>query len=124
MKNSIYLFALLFFVSLYFTGCSKDDEDPDGKTEVTIEYEVTTSEAGKMADIEYTSATGTQVDLNDEELPWSISFKAMVETGDALDMTVESGSSGTMVAEISIDGTVVESESDETFIFLAHLISL
>jgi len=120
-QKTKYLFALITLVSLTFFACNKD-EDPGDKTEISIEYKVTTTESGKVADIEYTSAAGTQVDVNNESLPWSISFNAQVEAGDALDMTVESASSGNMTAQILIDGEVVETETDDNLIFMAHII--
>lgn len=125
MKNLKTIFFALFIIgAISFSSCSNDDE-PDPNNEVTIEYRVTNSEAGRTADIEYTPENGIDVDLNDQPLPWSISFKAQVETGDDLNLNVEDiGGSGTMSAEILIDGVVVESESDNDVIVIVHLINL
>jgi len=89
-------------------SCDKGDEDhPDL---LGIEYILTAEDPGTIADIEYTSGFGL-IRLEDVTLPWSISFKAIFQTGDALSFKAESGDQSTMSAQILVDDEVVTSGS-------------
>ena len=93
------------------------DEQPDP---VSIEYTLTSEEAGKLADIEYTSGFGIIL-LEDEPLPWSISFKAIFKLGDALTFKAKSGDAGEMTAQILIDDEVVTAETATFLIQLVYI---
>ena len=97
-------------------GC--DDGGEENPDYTTIEYTLTSPEAGKSADIEYTSFWGTQMILEDEPLPWSTSIRVVFEYGDALSFTAESGDQGEMTAQIIVDEEVVATET------AVHLIQL
>jgi hypothetical protein len=106
MNNYLLNIPKILLLGIVFMFACEDsgEEQPDLST---IEYTLTSQEAGKFADIEYTSIWGMVVKLEDEPLPWSTSFKAIFELGDALSFHAESGEEGDMTAQIIMDDTVV-----------------
>ena len=117
MKRCPFLILLVLLAgALILSSCEKDEEEnPDLST---IEYTLTSEEAGKLADIEYTSVLGIVMKLEDEPLPWSTSFKAILKLGDAISFEAESGTKGAMTARIIVDDEVVASN---TATFLVQL---
>lgn len=110
---------VLLLVAVTMFACDDDGEETPDLT--TIEYALSTQEAGKSADIAYTSAWGTEVILEDEPLPWSISFITIFEYGDALSLTAESGDQGEMTAQISLDDEVVATKTSANIIQLDYI---
>ena len=118
ISNNLIKLALLSGIVFMFACDDGGEEDPDL---TTIEYTLATEEAGKSADIAYTSAWGTEVILEDEPLPWSTSFNAIFEYGDALSFTAESGDQGEMTAQIILDDEVVASKTSVNIIQLDYI---
>ena len=110
--------VLLLGAVLMFACDDEGEENPDL---TTIEYTLSTEEAGKSADITYTSVWGTEVILEDEPLPWSTSFNAIFEYGDALSITVESGDPGEMTAQIILDDEIVATKTSVNIIQLDYI---
>ena len=88
-RNPSILSVIILAGVLFLSACDKDGDDPADLS--TIEYSLSTEDAGIFADIEYTSGFGPW-SLEDEDLPWSISFKVVFKQGDALNFKAESGS--------------------------------
>ena len=107
---------ILLLGAVFMFGC--DDGGEENPDFTTIEYTLTSQEAGKSADIEYTSLWGAQMILEDEPLPWSTSISVVFKYGDALSFTAESEDQGEMTARILLDEEVVATET------AVHLIQL
>jgi len=114
--------VILLLGAITMFACDKDGEETPDLT--AIEYTLSTQEAGKSADISYTSAWGTEVILEDEPLPWSTSFNAIFEYGDALSLTAESGDQGEMTAQILLDDEVVATKTSVNIIQLDYISGL
>ena len=108
--------VILLFGAVFMFACDEGGEENPDYT--TIEYTLASQEAGKSANIVYTSLWGTEVILEDEALPWSTSIKVVFKYGDALSFTAESGDQGEMTARIIVDDEVVATET------AVHLIEL
>lgn len=110
------LMVLLLAVSM--NACNDEaEEDPNL---ASIEYTISSQEDGILADIEYVSGFGL-LRLEDEPLPWSISFKAVFELGDELTLKAESGDQNQMSALITVDDTVVASGSGTHLVQLSYI---
>lgn len=101
--------VILMLGAVFMFSC--DDSGEENPDYTTIEYTLTSEEAGKFADIVYTSLWGAEMILEDEPLPWSFSMKVVFKYGDALSFTAESGDQGEMTARIIIDDEVVATET-------------
>lgn len=111
--------VILLLGAVTMFGCDDGEEEiPDL---ATIKYTLSTEEAGKSANITYTSVWGTEVILEDEPLPWSTSFNAIFKYGDALSFTAESGDQGEMTAQIMIDEEVVATKTSVNIIQLDYI---
>ena len=109
MKSNAPILIVAFLLgSLLPAACDKNDEDPADLA--SIEYSISAADAGTLADIEYTSGFGLIL-LEDEPLPWSIEFNAIVGLGDALTFRAESAAQSEMSARITLDDQVVASGS-------------
>jgi hypothetical protein len=118
-NNSITLFLVFLFAVFFTLACNKDEEEnPDV---MTIRYTLTSEEAGKSADIEYTSIRGVVMTLEDEPLPWSASFNAILKVGDALSFTAESGDQGEMTARILLDDESVATKTGTYMVQLDYI---
>lgn len=111
--------VILLLGAVTMFGC--DDGEEENPDLTTIEYTLSTEEAGKSANITYTSVWGTEVILEDEPLPWSTSFNAIFKYGDALSFTAESGDQGEMTAQIMIDEEVVATKTSVNIIQLDYI---
>lgn len=109
--------SFLVLPLVFSTIFSCKTEDPiDQGSEITIGYKITgTGEA----DIEYTGADGLDVDLNNETLPWEVSFASNFDGVELLN--VNAACECKMTAEILINGTVVDSESGFAIIMVYTL---
>lgn len=109
---------ILLFSALFMFACDEGgEEDPDLST---IEYTLNSQEDGTIADISYTSGFGL-IKLEDVALPWSISFKAIFENGDALTLKAESGDADPMSAQIMVDENVVTSETATHLVQISYI---
>lgn len=115
--------AVLFFV---LVGCSSNDDDSgQNNTQIvtaTINYTVTTTTTGKPATISYTSSTG-QVTLENQSLPWNVSYTANFNAGSTISIQALSSVPGNMTATISVDGQEVQSGTDEDEVNLSTIIN-
>ncbi|MCP4309646.1 MAG: hypothetical protein GY790_00150 [Bacteroidetes bacterium] len=117
-KNTLTPLLILLFSALFMFAC--DDSEEENPDLVSIEYKLTTQEAGKLADIEYTSGFGLIL-LEDVPLPWSISFDAIFKIGDELVFNAESGDQGEMSAQIIVDDDVLASETAKYIIQISYI---
>jgi len=112
------ILLILLLGSTLMLSCDKGDENnPDP---VSIEYILTADEPGTVADIEYTSGFGL-IRLENVTLPWSMSFKAIFQIGDALNLKAESGEQSTMSAQILVDDELVTSGSATHLLQLSYI---
>lgn len=118
MKIRHIQFLTMLFCILCVPACDKGDDEQANIS--TIEYTLTADEAGVSADIEYTSGFGL-IRLEDEALPWSISFKVVFEPGDALNFKAESGAQSEMSAGIAVDDQVVTSGSGTHLVQISYI---
>ncbi len=118
--------SLLFCLALVlFASCSNDDDGGQNTPQVitaTVSFNVTTSTTGKPATISYTSSTG-QVTLENQTLPWNVSYTANFNAGSTISLQANSSVPGDMTATISVDGQEVQSGTDEDEIELSTLIN-
>ena len=120
MQNNLFKIPLILLLgAVLMFACDEDGEEIPDLTK--IEYTLSTEEAGKSADITYTSVWGAEMILEDEPLPWSTSFNAIFEYGDALSFTAESGDQGEMTAQIILDDDVVASKTSVNIIQLDYI---
>lgn len=110
MKSIILSQILIAFLAVTLFSCGSDDlgvQPPPSKKRglaITILYSITGS---GQADIEYTDENGVEVDLNNEQLPWEISFEPSFDEG-ILNMNAACGCK--MTALILINGNEVDTE--------------
>lgn len=116
--NSPTPLLILLFAALFMYSC--DDSGEENPDLSTIEYTLNSQEDGAVADISYTSGFGL-IKLEDVALPWSISFKAIFENGDALTFKAESGAEAPMSAQIIVDENVVASESATHLVQISYI---
>jgi len=117
-KNTFAPLLILLSTALFMFACDKGgEENPDL---LNIEYTLGSQEDGTVADISYVSGFGL-IKLEDVALPWSISFKAIFENGDALSLKAESADQAQMSAQILLDDEVVASESATHLVQISYI---
>lgn len=111
--------VLLLGIILGYTSCSSSDDDNQSSSypkEVIITYKVTSTTV-TTADVDYTNATGGITQLENQALPYELSFERTVNIADNASVNTifyNSNTSGIMkdiTAEIWIDGNLVKTET-------------
>ena len=112
------MFVILLLGAMLLSSCDKDGDEQANLA--SIEYTLNSVDVGTHADIEYTSGFGL-IRLEDEPLPWSISFNAVFKLGDALTLKAESEDQSEMSARISVDEQIVASESGTHLVQISYI---
>ena len=114
-------YKTLILIFVLTAGCSSDSSDDIDQTK-TIEFKITTDTPGKTADIEYINAEGYDIKLHNEDLPWSVSYKTIVKSGDEIEAVAISGNPGIMTATLWIDGILIHTDEDDGLVHVYKII--
>jgi hypothetical protein len=126
MKLKANYYAVLFITALLLISCSSDD---GGQTQTipeitaTVSFSVTTEVTGKPATITYTDAGSSDKTLNNQTLPWNVTYTGNFNPGETIVLKAVSTVPGAMTATLSINGTVVATATNEDEINLSGVVN-
>ena len=126
MRLKAKFYAILFISAMLLTSCNSDD---GGETQTiqeitaTVSFSVTTEVTGKPATITYTDAGSSQETLNNQTLPWNVSYTGNFNPGETIILNTVSTVPGQMTATLTINGVVVATATDEDEINLSGVVN-
>ncbi len=111
----IFLPLIPFVVAFFLFSCGKDDPAPLYPKSVEIEIRVSSSTSGMVAGlITYTDLGQVDVELEDQQLPFSIKLNKQVNYGDVWAVGALGDRAGNIKVELFVDGKLAETESDDS----------
>ena len=101
MKKIIIVFIL--FLSILFISCDNDETDIVEPPKVSVQYKITGS---GVADIGYIDDNGDEIEINNKNLPWEISFQPKFAKGTTMGFAAVCDCE--MEAQLLIDGEIAD----------------